>query len=61
MRKISAVVWRVSLQDRFWNILLDPLLLPLGSTTHLPTVIVAQALVDKVAMIRSKWYILIGC
>ena len=40
-RSISMVVWSVSLQDAFGNMLLYPLLQSLGSTAHVPTIIVA--------------------
>ena len=52
-RRISAVVWNASGKDGFGNLLLDPLLQTLVSTTHVLTVTVAKELVDNVAMIGS--------
>ena len=53
-RKIAMVIWSVSLQNGFVNMLFDPLLQPLGSTTHVLTITVAQELVHKFAIIRSR-------
>ena len=39
----------------------DSLLQPLESTTHVPTIAVAQELVDGVVVMRSRKRIPIGC
>ena len=53
-RRISAFMWNVSLQDGLGNMLLDLFLQPLGSTTHIPTVTVAQDLVGNVAFMGGR-------
>ena len=60
-RRISAVKWSVSVQDKFGNMLFDPLLQPLGSITHVSSVTVTQKLVDNIAMTRSRKYIFVAC
>ena len=42
------------MQDGLGNMLCDPLLQFLKSTTHVPTVTVAQELVNNVAIMRSR-------
>ena len=53
-KRVAAVVWIVSLQDRFGDILSYSLLQSLENTTHVPTNAVAQELVDDVAMMKSR-------
>ena len=53
MRKISAVKWSVSVQDKCGNILFDPLLQSLESTTQVRNVSVAQELIDHVAVMKK--------
>ena len=53
-RRITLDAWSGSLQNGYGSMLLDSLLLPLESTTHVPTVTVARELVQDGAMMRSR-------
>ena len=44
----------MSLQDEYGNMLFDPLLQPLGSTTIVRTIVVAQKLAHDVAAMRRS-------
>ena len=47
-------LWSVPLQHGFGNMLIDPLLKLLESTTHVPTSAVTEELLYNVAMMRSR-------
>ena len=51
----------VPISNRFGHTLRDSLLQSLGSTAHVPTITVAQVLVNNIAFVRSRQYIIRGC
>ena len=51
----------VPTSNRFRHMLRDSLLQSLGSTAHVPTIAVAQVLVNNIAFVRSRQYIFRGC
>ena len=51
----------VHTSNRFRHMLRDSLLQSLGSTAHVPTIAVAQVLVNNIAFVRNRQYIFCGC
>ena len=52
--KVGSVLRWLLVSDVFRHMLFDPLFQPLGCATYVPTITVAQELVNNVALLRSR-------